>query len=158
MFQAQQLVPLVAFRAVDEPLASCMMVHFLVYIFKRHLVCKFGIVERNFLPLSCLSCCFYALSISNYFNCLILRTLSLLLLIIWCCWPIESHWNSKQFDVEYADTSSEMAELIAISLNLQQIAPKLHDLTLPATQSHNPTGLGKPKGSPQGVWLHLNKG
>ena len=33
---------------VDEPLASCMMVHFWVYVSKWHLLCKFGVSQRIF--------------------------------------------------------------------------------------------------------------
>ena len=47
VFQALQLNLLVAFGAVDKPLASCMMVHFMFMFLKWQLVCKFRIVEGN---------------------------------------------------------------------------------------------------------------
>ena len=43
VFQAKQLILLAAFRAVDEPLASCMIVHFSTHILKWELVCKFSV-------------------------------------------------------------------------------------------------------------------
>ena len=35
------------FGAVDELLASCVVIQFWVFVFKCQLVCKFAIVERN---------------------------------------------------------------------------------------------------------------
>ena len=43
MFQAYQLILLAAFGAVDEPHASCMIVHFSAHILKWKWVCKFGV-------------------------------------------------------------------------------------------------------------------
>ena len=44
-----------------EQLASDVMVHFLIKGFQWQMVCKFGIVERNFVLISCLYSCFYKL-------------------------------------------------------------------------------------------------
>ena len=44
-FRALQSVLLMAFVTVNEPLASCMMVHFWVCFFKWQLACNFSIVE-----------------------------------------------------------------------------------------------------------------
>ena len=46
VFQARQLIH---FGAVAEPLASRMVVHFLVDSTKQQLVCKFGMMEKNVL-------------------------------------------------------------------------------------------------------------
>ena len=43
------MILLAVFGAVDEPLASCVMVQFQVYVSKWKLVCKFEILDRNFL-------------------------------------------------------------------------------------------------------------
>ena len=43
--QALQLVLLLAFWAVDEPLIICMTVHFRAFVFQKQLVCNFRIVE-----------------------------------------------------------------------------------------------------------------
>ena len=60
--QALQLVLLAMFGAVYEPLAPCMMVYYWVFMFFIwQLVCKFGIVERNFLWISCHCLCFCTL-------------------------------------------------------------------------------------------------
>ena len=40
---------IVAFGAVDEPLASCMIVHFSAHISKWELVCKFGVIFYIFI-------------------------------------------------------------------------------------------------------------
>ena len=42
---------LVAFGSVDEPIASCMMVHFKIYRFTWQLIYKFSAEEKNFLPI-----------------------------------------------------------------------------------------------------------
>ena len=49
----RQLILLAAFGAVDEPLASCMIVHFSAHISKWELVCKFGVIFHIFI-ISCL--------------------------------------------------------------------------------------------------------
>ena len=48
-----------AFGAVDEPLASCMIVHFLAHILKRDLVSKFGVRFHIFIIISCLGSRFH---------------------------------------------------------------------------------------------------
>ena len=47
----KSLVLLVAFGSVEEPIASCMMVHFKIYRFTWQLIYKFSTVEKNFLPI-----------------------------------------------------------------------------------------------------------
>ena len=49
---------LAAFGAVDEPLASCMIVHFSAQISKWELVCKFGVIFHVFI-ISCLCSWFH---------------------------------------------------------------------------------------------------
>ena len=44
--QTQQLILFVVLGAVDEPLASCMVVQFEVYVFKWQLMCSFNTVDR----------------------------------------------------------------------------------------------------------------
>ena len=56
------------FGAVYQPLASCMVVQFHVYVSWWQLECTSDIVERNFLLISCLYSCFYAQPIfAKYF-------------------------------------------------------------------------------------------
>ena len=50
---------LAAFGSVDEPLASCMIVHFSAHIWKWELVCKFGVIFHIFI-ISCLGLRFHA--------------------------------------------------------------------------------------------------
>ena len=45
---------------VDEPLASCMIVHLSAHIFKWQLVCKFGVRFHIFIIISCLGLRFHA--------------------------------------------------------------------------------------------------
>ena len=45
------MILLVAFGAVDKPLASCMIIHFSAHILKWELVCKFGMMEWDFIYL-----------------------------------------------------------------------------------------------------------
>ena len=47
--------------AVDEPLAFSVVVQFRVYVFKRQLVCKFEIVEKNFPLMFSFYYCLYTL-------------------------------------------------------------------------------------------------
>ena len=54
------LILLAAFGAVDEPLASCMIVHFSAHISKWELVCKFGVIFHIFIIISCLASRFHA--------------------------------------------------------------------------------------------------
>ena len=59
---------LVTFGTVDEPLASCMMVHFWgVWVLKWQSVCKFGIVERVYLSITCLCDFVHYPSFAGYF-------------------------------------------------------------------------------------------
>ena len=51
---------LAAFGAVDEPLASCMIVHFSDHFSKWKLVCKFGVLFHIFVIISCLGSWFHA--------------------------------------------------------------------------------------------------
>ena len=44
-FQALQLIVLVAFGVVDQPLTSCMLFHFLQIDFKQRLGCRFDIMD-----------------------------------------------------------------------------------------------------------------
>ena len=64
MFQAKQLILLAALGVVDEPLTSCMIVHFSAHILKLELVCKFGgrvhILFLYFIIISCLGSRFHA--------------------------------------------------------------------------------------------------
>ena len=57
---------------------SCMVVRFWVYDFKGKLVCAFGVVERNFILVSCVYSCFYMFL---YFE-ILMRTASMTCLVI----------------------------------------------------------------------------
>ena len=55
----QQLILPAAFGSVDEPLASCMIVHFSAHILKWELECKFGVRFHIFIIISCLGSRFH---------------------------------------------------------------------------------------------------
>ena len=71
---------------MDEPLVSCMVIYFYVYVLEWQLVCKFGTVERNVLLISCFySCLFY-----------ITYVLSMFLSYFFLFWTL--HWRHNDRD------------------------------------------------------------